>query len=110
MSRTTTLAAGLLAAIVFSVALSGCIVVPARQPYYVGEPVTVAPPPPREEVVGVAPAVGYVWIGGYWGWYGGRHQWVAGHWEAPRPGYRWVPHAWVAEGGRWRLHEGHWAR
>ena len=31
-------------------------------------PVMVAPPPPQAEVIGVAPAPGYVWFGGYWGW------------------------------------------
>lgn len=86
---------------------SGCIVAPV-QPYYPGEAVAVAPPPPREEVIGVAPAAGYIWIGGYWGWVGGRHEWVGGHWEAPRAGYRWVPHQWVHEERGWRQHPGHW--
>src|SRR4029077_6672436 len=53
-------------------ALAGCVVAPAR-PYYGSEVVAVAPPPPREEFIGVAPAPGYIWIGGYWGWTGGRH-------------------------------------
>jgi hypothetical protein len=88
--------------------LSGCVV--TARPAYVGETVMVAPPPPRVEVMGVAPAPGYVWFGGYWGWEGGRHVWVAGHWAAGRPGYYWVPHRWVpARGGGWRLAAGHWA-
>jgi hypothetical protein len=92
-----------------SVALGGCVVQPAR--VTVGLPlVTVAPPAPQVEVMGAPPAVGYVWLGGYWNWVGGQHVWVGGHWEAPHPGYRWVPHVWVREGGGWRLHEGHWAR
>ena len=102
----TALAAGLLLASL----LSACIVVPARPAYRDEGPVAVAPPPPREEYVPVAPAVGYVWLGGFWGWSGGRHVWIGGHWEAPRPGYRWVPHAWVQIGGGWRLHPGHWDR
>ena len=95
-----------------SLLLGGCIIAPASPsyPYYVSEPVPVAPPPPREEVIGVAPVPGYVWIGGYWGWVGGRHAWVQGRWEAPRPGYRWAPHRWVHEGQGWRLHEGHLER
>jgi hypothetical protein len=99
-----------------ALSLTACVVVPAQpygdggyaqQPYY--EPVVpVAPPPPRVEYVGPPPVVGYLWIGGYWGWHDGRHDWVPGHWEAPRPGYRWVPHEWVHEGNGWRLHGGHW--
>ena len=93
--------------------LGGCVVrgsvaVPAPAVYV--DTVAVAPPPPRVEVIGVAPQPGYLWLGGYWNWEGGRHVWVAGHWEAPRPGYRWVPHEWVHAGGGWRLREGHWAR
>lgn len=92
-----------------TVVLGGCVVAPA-DPYYTGGPVMVAPPPPRVEVVGVAPAPGYIWIDGYWGWYGNRHQWTPGRWEAPRPGYRWAPHRWAPEGRGWREHHGHWAR
>jgi hypothetical protein len=80
---------------------------PAAQ---VGVVVMVAPPAPVVETVGVAPVPGYVWIGGYWNWVGGRHVWVPGAWRPGRPGYRWVPHHWVAAGGGWRLEEGHWAR
>jgi hypothetical protein len=83
--------------------LGACVVAPAPGPY-----VEMAPPPPRVEVVGVAPAPGYFWIGGFWGWEGGRHVWHEGRWEAPRAGYHWAPHAWVREGGGWRQHEGHW--
>lgn len=90
--------------------LGGCIVAPAPGYYRGGAVVTVAPPAPQVEVVGVAPGPGYVWMGGYWGWVGGRHVWVGGHWGPGRPGYHWVPHAWVHEGGGWRMHEGHWAR
>jgi len=89
-------------------ALSGCIVAPAR-PYYAEEPVMVAPPPPQAEVIGVAPAPGLVWVGGYWNWVGGRHVWVGGRWEAPPPGYHaWVAHRWVAYRGGYRLVPGHW--
>jgi hypothetical protein len=93
-----------------SVALIGCVVAPA-QPYYASEgPVYVAPPAPQVEYYGAPPAVGYVWIGGYWNWVGNRHVWVAGHWDAGRPGYRWVPHRWEREGNGWRMHQGHWDR
>jgi hypothetical protein len=49
---------------------------------------TVAPPAPDVETVPAAPFVGAVWIGGDWGYHGGRHEWVSGRYEAPRPGYR----------------------
>src|SRR5262245_30797478 len=54
---------------------------------YGGEVVAVAPPPLQAEYVGPPPVAGYIWLGGYWGWGGGRHVWYPGHWEAPRAGY-----------------------
>jgi hypothetical protein len=89
------------------VALAGCVV-SAPPGYYAGEVVAVAPPPPQAEVIGVAPGPGYIWIGGFWNWVGGRHVWVGGHWEQGRPGYRWVPHRWEHEEHGWRMRPGHW--
>jgi hypothetical protein len=106
----TTLAAALCAA-----ALTACVVAPAR-PYAYGpgggEVITadIAPPAPYVETIPVAPFVGAVWIGGYWGFRGGRHVWVPGRYEAPRPGYRWEPHRWVQHDGRWHLEGGAWRR
>ncbi len=101
--------------------LSACVVAPA--PYYrgggvaygpapgaYGEVVMTAPPAPYQEVVPVSPGLGYVWIGGYWNWVGGRHVWAGGHWEPGRPGYAWVPHNWGRTGNGWRLNPGHWQR
>lgn len=102
--------------------LAGCVVAPAPAPYavttypgvpYGGTAYVVAPappPPPVREVIGVAPAPGYIWISGYWNWVGGRYTWERGRWEAPRPGYRWVPHRWERDGGAWRGVPGHWQR
>jgi hypothetical protein len=97
--------------------LTGCVVVPAHQGYgpgvYAAPPVAVvdvAPPPPYQEVVPLMPFAGAVWIGGYWGWSGGRHQWVPGYWERPRAGYRYEPHRWENRGGHWNLHGGAWIR
>jgi len=89
--------------------LGGCVVVPAH-PYYTGPVVTVAPPAPQVEVLGVAPVPGYIWFGGYWNWVGGQHVWVPGYWGPGRPGFHWVPHAWMPYRGGWRLAPGHWAR
>ena len=116
-------------AAIASLALSACVVAPYPQrvyapqpvpvgpgpgPYYGGAPdevvVDVAPPAPYVEVVPVIPYAGAIWIGGYWGWHGGRHNWVPGRWEAPRPGYSWRAHAWVNQGGRWHLRGGGWVR
>ncbi|MBV8208925.1 MAG: YXWGXW repeat-containing protein [Burkholderiaceae bacterium] len=96
--------------ILFCALLSGCIVAPAEPDYYGSEMVATAPPAPTAEVIGVAPAPGYVWIEGYWGWTAGRYAWVPGRWEAPRAGYHWVPHQWVHEERGWHLHQGHWER
>ncbi len=66
------------------------------------------PPPPRVEVIGAAPAPGYVWIGGNWAWKG-AWVWQAGRWEAP------PSHDAVYIHGYWRhgstgysYMEGHW--
>jgi len=107
----------LAAAALAALSLSACVVAPypAHRVVY-AEPVPaestvvvdVAPPAPYVEVVPAVPFAGAIWIGGYWGWYGGRHQWVPGRWDHPRPGYQWRPHAWVNQGGRWHLHAGGW--
>lgn len=89
--------------------LAGCAVEPVSRPYY-GEPVRMAPPPLRVEMMGAPPVVGYVWIGGYWNWVSVRYVWVPGRWEAPRPGYRWVPRQWERDGERWQPRGGQWER
>jgi hypothetical protein len=92
--------------------LAACVVAPAAPYGYApdGEIVaTVAPPAPYAEAVPVPPFAGAVWIGGYWGYHGGRHEWVPGRYEAPRPGYHYEPHHWVQQGGgHWRLEGGAW--
>jgi hypothetical protein len=85
------------------------VVVPDQR-HYAGGVVMVAPPEPRVEVYGVAPAPDYVWLGGYWNWVGGRHEWVAGRWSPPNPGHHWVAHQWVRQGDGWRMKPGHWER
>jgi hypothetical protein len=102
----------LAAAVALSV--SACVVVPARGYYaggdYYAGAVTIAPPAPQVEVVGVAPAAGYVWLGGYWNWLGGRHVWVRGHWSAPHSGYHWAPNRWERRGDGWHMTGGRWVR
>lgn len=94
-----------------SVWLGGCAVYPEHDSYYAYEqPVTVAPPAPYYENPGYAPAVGFLWIDGYWNWSGVRYVWVPGRWEAPRPGYNWIPHRWEHAGDHWRHSGGTWER
>jgi len=109
---------GLALALAVVALLPACIVVPAHRSGYVGgyggggpEIVVDAPPPaPYVEVVPALPYAGAVWIGGYWGWSSGRHQWVPGHYERPRAGYRYAPNRWEQRGGRWHLRAGGWVR
>jgi hypothetical protein len=104
------------AALAAALSLSACVVAPLPAPAVSpdqGGPIVVAPmapPPPQAEVMIAAPAPGYIWIGGYWGWAGGRHVWTPGRWVAPRPGYHWVPRRWVQGPGGWHQHGGYWAR
>lgn len=96
-------------ALVLGATLAGCVVAPAHHyGYGRGGYVTVAPPAPQVEVIGVAPGPGYFWVDGYWGWHGHRHHWVGGHWEHRRPGYRWEPHQWQRDGNRYREAPGRW--
>lgn|ERR1035438_3613284 len=109
MKSTQTLVMKLMLGVVLASAMTACVIVPDQRHYASGV-VLVAPPAPREEIIGVAPVAGYVWLGGYWDWVGNRHEWVAGRWAAPRPGHVWVPHQWVRQGDGWRLNPGHWQR
>jgi hypothetical protein len=97
-----------------ALSLSACIVAPYRPGYQgYGEPIAtvdLAPPAPYVEVVPAVPFAGAIWLGGYWGWNGGRHAWVPGRWDHPRAGYTWSPHRWVPYQGRWQLHGGGWVR
>lgn len=77
-----------------------------------GEPSEVsseAPPPQVREEVTAAPGPGYVWVSGYWGWYGHRWVWIQGRWirEPYRHAY-WVPGRWVWRGYGWLWVPGHW--
>lgn len=65
--------------------LGGCVVAPVPGPVYAepaGYPVNagvyapIAPPQPYYEVQPAMPFPGAVWISGYWGYNGGRHQWT----------------------------------
>ena len=68
-----------------------------------------APPPPRHEHRPHAPGPEFVWIDGYWGWHGHRHEWVEGRWERPPHGHReWIAPRWEHRGGSYVFIEGSW--
>ncbi|SRR5258706_16437145 len=76
--------------------------------YYSGY-VSVPPPPIRAEYYGAAPGPGFVWVGGYWNWSGGRYAWRPGYWgRPPRARAVWVAPAWEPRGGRYHFRRGYW--
>jgi hypothetical protein len=68
-----------------------------------------APPPLIAETVVVSPGPAYVWVPGYWRWYGHGWGWVRGAWVIP-PHRRavWVEGGWGRRFGRTIWIEGHW--
>jgi hypothetical protein len=71
----------------------------AQEPVGAEVVVTEAPPPPVTEVVTLAPAPGFVWIGGCWVWRG-HWVWERGHWaRPPHRGAVWVPHRYMYRNG-----------
>ncbi len=71
--------------------------------------VRIAPPAPIIEHYGPRPRPGYVWVGGYHRWDGGRYVWTPGYWAAPpRPRAYWVPGHWAPRPGGYVFIEGHW--
>lgn len=71
--------------------------------------ISMAPPQPIVEVVPPV-RVGYVWIGGYWGWQGQRYIWFPGRWAGARPGFMWYPDNWYHHGRGWYFHQGYWGK
>jgi len=67
------------------------------------------PPAERVEVIPAAPAAGYVWVKGHWGWRQNDYEWIAGHWAMPDRAFRdWVPGEWRHDRYGWFYVEGHW--
>lgn len=66
------------------------------------------PPALMGETIYGSPGPGYVWIGGYWNWYGGGYHWMRGHWERGRVGRAWVAPYWEHRGSRWVFRRGYW--
>lgn len=73
--------------------------------------VTIAPPPPRREVIvyHTRPSIDFVWVPGYWNWHSGRHVWISGRWDRPPRGHRhWESPRWERRHGGYRFVEGRW--
>lgn len=71
--------------------------------------VRTGPPPPRTEVVAVAPSPRHVWVPGHYAYRGRGYRWIPGHYRvAPRRYRTWVPGYWrqAPRGHVWV--EGHW--
>ena len=71
--------------------------------------VVAAPPPPTPvEVIGIAPAPGYVWVGGEWIW-NGSWVWTTGHWvPPPYPHAVWIHGGWARGPHGYRRVPGRW--
>ena len=73
--------------------------------------VDVEPPALHEEVVVERPGADFVWIGGYWDWRPGIHnyEWVGGRWERPpHRGARWESPRWEHGRRGWHHRGGYW--
>ena len=74
----------------------------------VGISVNVAPPPLPVVEQPPAPAEGYIWTPGYWG-YDNDYYWVPGVWAAPPTvGLLWTPSWWGWNNGAYTFNQGYW--
>ena len=75
-----------------------------------GVSVNEAPPPLPVYDQPSIPALGYLWVPGYWAWSeGGGYYWVPGTWILPpEAGLVWTPGYWGSEEGVYVFHVGYW--
>lgn len=112
--------AALLGIVGITLGLGGCAVYPAGYGYgyssesvvsgsvVTGPIVRYDPPPPRVEVLGVAPFMGAIWVPGNWVWRD-RWSWHSGHWaRPPHPRSQWTPGRWHRDHDGWRGRDGRW--
>ncbi|MGA9854675.1 MAG: hypothetical protein WBR29_05295 [Gammaproteobacteria bacterium] len=99
-------------ALMIAAALAGvALVVPinASAQVSVGLSVNIGPPPLPVYPQPYAPAPGYIWTPGYWGYGSYGYYWVPGTWVlAPAIGLLWTPGWWGWEAGFYRWHPGYW--
>jgi len=79
-------------------------------PPVITSPALVETPPPRQEVISVAPTNSAVWVPGAWERTPDQWSWVDGRWVKP-PFTRayWVNGYWQHSGGQYVWQTGHWA-
>jgi WXXGXW repeat (2 copies) len=71
--------------------------------------ITIAPPELPVYDQPPLPAVGYIWIPGYWAWGLDGYFWVPGYWELPPAvGLLWTPGYWGWHDGIYAWNEGYW--
>jgi hypothetical protein len=68
------------------------------------------PPAPLDEVKSPAPALGYIWVAGFWDYIGGHHVWRAGRWVEGKAGYEYVRARYEWNGQTWQFHIPHWKK
>jgi hypothetical protein len=96
----------LLGVVAFAGAVAvGCVAGPPPGTVYA----SFAPPVAQVEVVGVAPAAGYVWVAGHHVWHDSAYHWQGGRWvEPPHAHAQWVAGSWNHHTNGWYWHDGHW--
>src|SRR3984885_14281676 len=98
-----------LSALLIVVALSAPTRAPAQISVGVGLNITVEPPALPVYVQPPLPAVGYMWMPGYWAWGDEGYFWVPGTWLAPpQPGLLWTPGYWGWSNGVYVFNDGYW--
>ena len=83
---------------------------PAYAQLVLGVSVNKAPPPLPVYDQPPIPALGYLWVPGYWAWSEGvGYYWVPGTWILPpSAGLLWTPGYWESEEGVYVFHFGYW--
>src|ERR1700733_7359040 len=71
--------------------------------------ITIAPPALPIYVQPPIPAVGYIWVPGYWAYGDDGYYWVPGTWiQPPEAGLLWTPGWWGWNNGVYVFNEGYW--
>ena len=114
LRRAVLVGLGLAAAVPLVGLTTGCVVTARPAPVVYAAPagevyVDAAPPAPIVETVGIAPGPGFVWVGGYYHWYGNRWGWVRGGYvRPPRVGAVWIGPRYEFRGSRRVYIRGYW--
>lgn len=87
----------------------GALPVVSSAAVVVGVSVNIAPPAIPVYAQPPCPAVGYLWVPGYWAWGPAGYYWVPGTWvQPPSVGLLWTPGYWGWVSGAYLWHAGYW--